>query len=73
MGESGNVQLVPGVGDVKSEFEDRGMKFDKKDEKAGPALYTVTMEDGVGGKVGVEMTASKSIALFSVDDAEDYN
>ena len=61
MGESGNVQLVPGVGAVKSAFEDRGMKFKKSEEKAGPALYTVTMDDGEGGKVGVEMTASEPL------------
>ena len=59
MGESGNVQLVPGVGDVKSKFEDRGLTFDKSDESPGVALYTVTMDDGVGGTVGVEMSASK--------------
>lgn len=66
MGESGPVIVVPGVskgGDgekvqVKSRFEDRGMRMRKESEVITPAYYAVVLEDGVGGEVLVEQSAS---------------
>ncbi|KAH8107405.1 glycoside hydrolase family 92 protein [Phellopilus nigrolimitatus] len=61
MGESGPVTLVPGVGPVTPAFADRALAFDKRDERAGAALYTVEMDDAHGGRVKAEMTATSRV------------
>lgn len=58
MGESATFSVVPGVGEVKPAFEERGLAFEKAGERAGPAYYSVEMEDGHGGGVFAEMSAS---------------
>ncbi|EJD03735.1 glycoside hydrolase family 92 protein [Fomitiporia mediterranea MF3/22] len=61
MGESATFTVVPGTGAVKPRFEDRGMRFDKEDEKAGAAYYTVDMVGGEDEKVKAEMTATSRV------------
>ncbi|CZT20101.1 uncharacterized protein RCC_05958 [Ramularia collo-cygni] len=43
MGESGQVVLSPGVGEIKPLFVDRAHKFRKEDEISTPYVYEVTM------------------------------
>lgn len=59
MGESGQVVVVPGVGEVKPAFEDRGLSFEKADEVITPSYYKVDMKDGEGNGVKAEMSASE--------------
>jgi hypothetical protein len=41
MGESGQIVLTPGMGDVQPLFENRGLQFRKKDERSTPYVYEV--------------------------------
>ena len=43
MGESGQVVINPGVGDVKSQFAQRGHSFRKQNEVSTPYAYEVTL------------------------------
>ncbi|KAK3663786.1 hypothetical protein LTR22_005488 [Elasticomyces elasticus] len=43
MGESGQVVLTPGIGEVKPLFEQRAHAFTKNDEVSTPYVYTVKM------------------------------
>ncbi|KAI7274749.1 hypothetical protein KC345_g6903 [Hortaea werneckii] len=43
MGESGQVVINPGVGDVKSQFTQRGHSFRKENEVSTPYVYEVTL------------------------------
>ncbi|OCB85571.1 glycoside hydrolase family 92 protein [Sanghuangporus baumii] len=61
MGESATFTVVPGTGEVKPRFEDRAMKFEKKDEQAGAVYYKVQMTDEKGGEVKTEMTATSRV------------
>ena len=60
MGESGNVAVVPGSGDVKSRFKDRGMKFIEREtrEVLSPSYYAAYL-DLNGGALKAEQSASK--------------
>lgn len=58
MGESGQAVIVPGVGEVKASFEERGLAFAKEDEVSTASYYAVDLEDGTGGSIKVEMSAS---------------
>ena len=60
MGESGQVVLVPGVGDVKPIFEERGLAFEKNSEMTTPNYYKVDLEGGLKA----EMSASKLFPLL---------
>ncbi|KAI6856599.1 hypothetical protein KC352_g9728 [Hortaea werneckii] len=44
MGESGQVVVNPGVGDVKSQFTQRGHSFRKENEVSTPYVYEVTLD-----------------------------
>jgi len=64
MGESAPISLCPGVGDVVVDFEKRGLSVVKdglgeKKEVVSVSYYSVELEDGHGGTVFVEQTASK--------------
>ncbi|KAG5652187.1 hypothetical protein H0H81_005986 [Sphagnurus paluster] len=66
MGESGPVIVVPGVTrrgqlDVKAKFEDRGLKMRKETEKITPSYYSIVLEDGLGGEVLVEQSATSRV------------
>lgn len=65
MGESGQVVVVPGVGEVKPAFEDRGLSFEKKDEIITPSYYKVDLKDGERNGIKAEMSASAYRCLLS--------
>jgi predicted alpha-1,2-mannosidase len=44
MGESGQVILTPGIGDIRSLFVDRAHAFRKSEEVSTPYVYEVTMQ-----------------------------
>lgn len=57
MGESGQVVLVPGVGEVKPLFEERAHAFRKEDESSTPYVYEVVVDaEAVGA--GANLTES---------------
>ncbi|EIN04267.1 hypothetical protein PUNSTDRAFT_76494 [Punctularia strigosozonata HHB-11173 SS5] len=60
MGESGQVVVVPGLGDVKSSFEDRGMAFRHEDEVITAHYYSVDLKADEGN-VRAEMTATSRV------------
>ena len=59
MGESGQVVLVPGVGDVKVRFADRGLQFSHDDEAITPSYYSVNLTTADAQQITVEQSASK--------------
>lgn len=61
MGESGQVILAPGVGDVNPMFEDRGMAFKHNDEVITPSYYSVRLKPDTNNndEIFVEQSASK--------------
>lgn len=72
MGESGQVVVVPGAGDIKSNFEDRGMNFDKDTEVRTASYYSVELNALEGGTILAEQSAStcsdQVSLIFDVDD-----
>jgi putative alpha-1,2-mannosidase len=57
MGESGQVVLVPGIGEVKPLFEERAHAFRKEDERSEAYVYEVEIEvEAV--RAGVNLTES---------------
>ena len=60
MGESGQVVLSPGVGDVKPLFAQRAHSFSKNDEVSTPYVYEVTMN-----AEAVEANRNLSESLYS--------
>lgn len=44
MGESGQVVLMPGLGDVQPLFQNRGLAFRKSDERSTPYVYEVLLD-----------------------------
>jgi len=58
MGESGQVVLSPGLGDVEPLFERRGLRFQKNNEKSTPYVYEVTLNAEKTGVQGVNLTES---------------
>ena len=61
MGESGQVIVVPGAGDVKTRFEDRGWEFAHADEVVSASYYSVTLE----GREKAQIVAEQSASAFS--------
>ena len=57
MGESGQVVLSPGIGDVKMLFTERAHTFKKNDEVSTPYVYEVTM-DAAAVVAGLNLTES---------------
>jgi len=57
MGESGQVVLVPGIGAVKSLFEQRAHAFSKVDEHSTPYVYEVLIDAGAVA-AGANLTES---------------
>ena len=57
MGESGQVVLSPGVGDVQPLFTKRAHAFSKADEFSTPYVYEVTMDAG-STSTGYNLTES---------------
>ncbi|KAF5371481.1 hypothetical protein D9615_009625 [Tricholomella constricta] len=66
MGESGPVVVVPGVTqrgqlNVKAKFEERGLRMRKETEKITPSYYSIVLDDGLGGEVHVEQSATSRV------------
>lgn len=72
MGESGPVVVVPGVSrgkalKVNASFRGRGMIMKKETEVITPSYYHIVLEDGVGGEILVEQSASKCYPFIGSD------
>ncbi|GBE78894.1 glycoside hydrolase family 92 protein [Sparassis crispa] len=61
MGESGQVVVVPGAGEVQSVFEQRGMPFSHDDEVITASYYSVQMDALEGGKILAEKSATSRV------------
>ncbi|KAG6839898.1 hypothetical protein C0991_010551 [Blastosporella zonata] len=66
MGENGPVVVVPGFTSsdkvtLKTLFDDRGLNMRKETEKITPAYYSIVLNDGVGGGVLVEQSATSRV------------
>ncbi|KAG6899890.1 hypothetical protein C0993_005689 [Termitomyces sp. T159_Od127] len=81
MGESGPVIVVPGVTEadhaaIKSTFEERGLKIVQDSEKITPAYYSVLLDDGHGGEILVEQSATSRVGhlrfTFTSLDSKPY-
>jgi putative alpha-1,2-mannosidase len=64
MGESGQVIVVPGIGEVKSRFDDRALAFNNATEVITPSYYRVDLEAGDGDTILAEQSASKVASCF---------
>ena len=64
MGESGQAILVPGIGQVLSAFEERGMRFEKSSEVTTPSYYSVVLQTEQGN-IKAEMSASALLNLVA--------
>ena len=64
MGESATVTVVPGAGEVRATFEDRGMMESRKEtERYSPSYYSVELEANDGGIILAEQSASTYLFL----------
>ncbi|TCD66218.1 hypothetical protein EIP91_001665, partial [Steccherinum ochraceum] len=72
MGESGQVVVSPGGGEVKSVFEDRGMPFSHDEEVATASYYSVKLNHKSGGTILAEQSASSRAGhlRFTFDNVE---
>ncbi|EGO27344.1 glycoside hydrolase family 92 protein [Serpula lacrymans var. lacrymans S7.9] len=73
MGESGQVILSPGAGQVQPTFEDRGMNFNHENEVASVNYYSVEMDALEGGTVFAEQSATSRVGhlRFTFNDTSD--
>ncbi|KAL1679828.1 glycoside hydrolase family 92 protein [Schizophyllum commune] len=76
MGESGNVVVVPGSGEVKSRFKDRGMKLIEREtrEVLSPSYYAADL-DLNGGVLKAEQSATSRVGhlrfTFDTETSQD--
>lgn len=56
MGELGQVVLMAGVGEVKPQFQHRGLAFNKDDERATPYVYETVLDVASAGEAGWNLT-----------------
>ncbi|CDO69453.1 Glycoside Hydrolase Family 92 protein [Trametes cinnabarina] len=61
MGESGPAVVVPGAGEVRSVFEQRGMSFSHAEEITTPSYYSVIMNASEGGQIYAEQSATSRV------------
>ncbi|KAG6829156.1 hypothetical protein H0H87_012494 [Tephrocybe sp. NHM501043] len=66
MGESGPVAVVPGFTskdrlEIKANFDERGLNMHKETEKITPAYYSIVLDNGAGGEVLVEQSATSRV------------
>ncbi|KAH9949159.1 glycoside hydrolase family 92 protein [Amylocystis lapponica] len=61
MGESGQVVVVPGAGEVRSVFEARGMPFAHDHEVSTASYYSVEMAAIEGGTILAEQSATSRV------------
>ncbi|PSS18931.1 hypothetical protein PHLCEN_2v3147 [Hermanssonia centrifuga] len=72
MGESGQIVVVPGAGDVKAVFEERGMAFSHTEEVITPSYYSVELDAIEGGTIISEQSATSRVGhlRFTFNDTE---
>ncbi|KAL4075454.1 glycoside hydrolase family 92 protein [Scleroderma citrinum] len=61
MGESGQVVVCPGAGDVRPKFEDRGMRLSHEDEVVSASYYSVEMDAIEGGRIVAQQSATSRV------------
>ncbi|KAG9309751.1 glycoside hydrolase family 92 protein [Chiua virens] len=61
MGESGQVVVSPGAGEVRPGFEDRGMAFSHERELVSASYYSVELEATEGGQIVAEQSATSRV------------
>ncbi|KAI0762350.1 glycosyl hydrolase family 92-domain-containing protein [Fomes fomentarius] len=61
MGNSGQLVVVPGAGQVRSVFVTRGMDFSHADELASASYYSVLMDATEGGRIHAELSATSRV------------
>lgn len=67
MGDYGYVNMMPGVGSVKTKLSDRRLSFSHDtDEESTPYYYSVKMDTGSGKKIQTELTATERCAIFNI-------
>lgn len=66
MGESGQAVVVPGAGDVKSVFEERGLEGRKESEVLTASYYSADMAVKEGGRILAEQSASTYFSSLSL-------
>jgi predicted alpha-1,2-mannosidase len=72
MGESGQVTVSPGAGNIHSKFEDRGMTFSHEREVVSASYYSVELDATEGGKIFAEQSATSRVGhlRFTFTDTE---
>jgi putative alpha-1,2-mannosidase len=63
MGESGQVVISPGAGQVQPKFDDRGMSFTHENEVITASYYSVNLNAIEGGQILAEQSSSTSSIL----------
>ncbi|OCF43056.1 hypothetical protein I317_03150 [Kwoniella heveanensis CBS 569] len=61
MGESAPSEISAGLGEPITDFHQRGLPFERKDEYASPNYYRNLLDAGDQGKIRVEMTATSRV------------
>ncbi|KAF9235374.1 glycoside hydrolase family 92 protein [Melanogaster broomeanus] len=61
MGESGQVVVSPGAGNVRPNFSDRGMTFSHDNEVVSASYYSVEMGAIEGGEIFAEQSATSRV------------
>ncbi|KAF7354596.1 Glycoside hydrolase family 92 protein [Mycena sanguinolenta] len=61
MGESAQVVVVPGVGEVKSSFEERGLEFNNATKVISPSYYCVELDSGSETIILAEQSATSRV------------
>ncbi|KAI0773496.1 glycoside hydrolase family 92 protein [Fomes fomentarius] len=70
MGESGQVVVAPGAGQIQPVFEERGMSFTHANEIATASYYSVLLDAIEGGKIHAEQSATSRVGhlRFTFED-----
>lgn len=64
MGESGQVVISPGAGQVQPKFDNRGMSFTHENEVITASYYSVNMNAIEGGQISAEQSSSTLSVLY---------
>jgi len=66
MGDYGQMALMPGTGDIKASYEQRGLAFSHSDECSRPYSYSVKLRAGGGESIDVELAPTERSAIFRI-------
>lgn len=64
MGESAQVSVAPGIGEVKTAFADRGLIYSHEKEISTPHYYKNTVLSASGDEINVELTATSRVGVM---------